>query len=346
MEEKKKALLIKLSSLGDVIFNIPLANALQKSGYEVHWLTSEKGVDVLKGNPCIDRVIIAPFYKWKRQGFFKSFREYLKILNTIRRQKYDLVIDTQGRWRSLIFSAFSGVKKRLAGSDGKEFSRFGATDIVKMPSGWNINIADKYLLYAKYLGIEGNSQDMTLPDTSAKTDRITEFLQGIDREKPVAVLSPSTTWKTKYWDKDNWKELVCEINERFNLIFTGTKKDVEYINYIRGNSGINLAGKTDILDLVELFKRSDIVISLDSGSTHLARAARAKAIIAIFCSTPESYYAPIGEKYFALGGKLECRPCHKRKCNSTNKMACTKLPEVREVLDIINKIYTGVTIQG
>ncbi|MBR6126150.1 glycosyltransferase family 9 protein, partial [bacterium] len=248
MAEKKKALLIKLSSLGDIIFNIPLANALQKSGYEVHWLVSEKGIDVLKGNPCIDRMIVAPFYKWKRQGFFKSFGEFIDILKFIRKQKYDVLIDTQGRWRSLVFSIFSGVKKRLAGSDEKEFSRFGATEIVKIPSGWNINIVDKYLLFAKHLGIEGNPYDMTLPDTSGKEDKINSFLKDIDSNKPLAVLSPSTTWKTKYWDKDNWIDLVDKISGRFNIVFTGTEKDIEYINFIRKNYGINLAGKTDILE--------------------------------------------------------------------------------------------------
>ncbi|MBR6126433.1 hypothetical protein IKQ21_01990, partial [bacterium] len=101
---------------------------------------------------------------------------------------------------------------------------------------------------------------------------------------------------------------------------------------------------TDILELIELFKRSDVIISLDSGSTHLARAAKVKSIISIFCSTPESYYAPLGDKYFALGGKLDCRPCHKRKCKSQNKMACTKLPKVGEVLEIINKMFTEVNL--
>ena len=86
-----------------------------------------------------------------------------------------------------------------------------------------------------------------------------------------------------------------------------------------------------------------MVISLDSGSTHLARAARAKSIVSIFCSTPESYYAPIGERYVALAGNIDCHPCHKRKCRK-NQMACTKLPEAGQVLNVINKLFTGVSV--
>ena len=63
MEEKKKLLLIKLSSLGDVIFNIPLANALKDAGYEVTWMVSEKGIQVVENNPCVDHTILVPVGK-------------------------------------------------------------------------------------------------------------------------------------------------------------------------------------------------------------------------------------------------------------------------------------------
>ena len=68
--EKKKVLLIKLSSLGDVVFNIPLANALKDAGYEVTWLVSERGIQVVEDNPCVDKVILAPVQKWRKRGFF------------------------------------------------------------------------------------------------------------------------------------------------------------------------------------------------------------------------------------------------------------------------------------
>ncbi len=61
METKRgKILIIRLSAMGDVIFNIPLANCLKDNGYEVHWLVSEKGYSLVKDNPCVDRVYLAP----------------------------------------------------------------------------------------------------------------------------------------------------------------------------------------------------------------------------------------------------------------------------------------------
>ena len=115
MEEKKqKVLLVKLSSLGDVIFNIPLANALKDAGYEVTWLVSEKGIQVVQGNPCVDKAILVPMKKWKERGFsFESFKEYLAILKYIRSEKYDIAIDSQMMFKSLYWMLFCGAKRRI-----------------------------------------------------------------------------------------------------------------------------------------------------------------------------------------------------------------------------------------
>ena len=337
--KKKKVLLIKLSSLGDVIFNIPLANSLKKADYEVSWLVSEKGVSVLRGNPCVDKVILAPFVKWKKSCIFSSIKEYFSILRAIRKEKYDVVIDTQGRWKSLVFSLFSGSKKRLVGSDSKEFSRYGGNEIVEIPTGWELKAVEKYLLFGKKLGIETNPNDVTLPE-SEETDinTIENLLNGIDYKKPIVVICPATTWVTKHWNKDNWKSL-CEkldASDKYNLIYTGMQSDYDYIEYINCGKNLNLAGKTSLNELIVLFRKSNLIISLDSGSTHLAWASGAKHIISIFCSTPEKYYAPIGENHIALAGNLACRPCHKRHCKKS--MECTKVPMPEEVLKLIEEI--------
>ena len=78
--KKQKVLIIRLSAMGDVIFTIPLANCLKENDYEVTWLVSEKGYSLVKNNPCVDKVILAPIEKWKKNKTpFKNFLEYLSI---------------------------------------------------------------------------------------------------------------------------------------------------------------------------------------------------------------------------------------------------------------------------
>ena len=76
-DNKQKVLIIRLSAMGDVIFTIPLANVLKDNGYNVTWLVSEKGYQLVKNNPCVDKVILAPIEKWKKSHTsFKNFLEY------------------------------------------------------------------------------------------------------------------------------------------------------------------------------------------------------------------------------------------------------------------------------
>ena len=88
-------------------------------------------------------------------------------------------------------------------------------------------------------------------------------------------------------------------------------------------------------------KRSDLLISLDSGSTHLAWATRKPKIVTIFCCTPTHLYAPIGseDKYIAITGNIPCQPCHKRVCPiKRGRNRCTLYPDYKEVLEAVHKL--------
>lgn len=337
---KKKVLIVRLSSLGDVIFNIPLAAVLKSNGYEVTWITSEKGYDIIKNNPFVDEAILAPVEKWKKQKFADNFKEYLQILKHVRSKKFDVAIDTQQLIKSFIWMFFSKAKRKLVSNEAREFSFLGGNEILNMKQDRlkDGHITARYLEYAKHLGLNVDDIKVALPPvTKETTDKLDSLLKDIDKSKPVITIAPATTWDTKHWNKDYWKEVVTKLGNNYNIIFTGTSKDNELIEYISEGRHLNLAGKTNLLELIELFRRTDLLLSLDSGSTHLAWASGHPKIISIYCSTPPTLYAPIGEKYIALTGDLECQHCHKKKCPlKTNE--CTFYPKVNEVMEAIQKL--------
>lgn len=199
-----------------------------------------------------------------------------------------------------------------------------------------------YLKFAEYLNLNITGIKATLPNSTTECiKKIDNLIINIDRTKPLIGIAPATTWDPKHWNKDNWKELVYRLEKNYTLVFTGTNNDLELIDYISGNRHLNLAGKTNLLELAEFFKRCDLVISLDSGSTHLAWAAENPKIVSIFCCTPKSLYAPIGNenKYIALSSNLNCQPCHKRHCPlKENQNQCTNYPTVDEVESAIQKL--------
>ncbi len=337
----KKILLIRLSALGDVVFNIPLANILKESGAIVHWLTSEKGFDIVNNNPCCDKTILAPVEKWKKEkNFFKNFFEYIKIIKSLRAEKYDIAIDTQLILKSFIWTKFSGAKRRIVSSSAREGAIYGGNEVIEpLFNDFKLHAVYNYFKFAKYLGLDTSKIKVTLPDYPLEIkEKADKLLIDIDKTKKNLIIAPATTWNNKHWNKDNWRELISKIDiNKYNLIFAGTKKDIELIEYIRCKKGINLAGKTNLKELIELFKKGDILISLDSGSTHLAWATGKPSIISIFTSTPKARYAPIGTKHIPLQGDLKCQPCHKKKC-PLNTDKCTNYPSSEEVFDALKEI--------
>ena len=342
--DNKKVLIIRLSALGDVMFTIPLANILKDNGYEVSWLVSEKGYQILKDNPCVDKIIFVPIERWKKdKNKIKNFKEYLEIIKQLRKEKFDIAIDNQMLWKSFRFTRFCGAKRRLIAKDAREFSQLGGNEIIPpIKEGYKLHVVKTYLKYAEYLGLNTDNIKITLPplkeETSKKAD---ELLSNTDKSKKTVIICPATTWQDKHWDKDNFKKVVENLKDKVNLIFTGMEKDKDLIEYISNGTGINLAGKTSQEELRAIFEKGDLVISLDSGSTHLAWATQKPKIISIYCATPASFYAPIGDKdkYIAIQSE-NCEPCHKRKCplKGNNKNKCTLSPTAEKVLENVYKL--------
>ena len=336
----KKVLLIRLSSLGDVIHTIPLANSLKSAGYEITWLVSEKGIQVLEGNPCVDKVILAPVQLWKKRGpSLKSFKEYLSILKQLRSEHFDIAIDVQMMLKSLYWMAFCGAKRRIISKQAREFSILGANEVIpRITEHLNSPVIRNYMKYADYLGVNTDKIKVTLPERSGEVKaKVDELLKDI--KKPLVVIAPATTWAPKHWNKDHWKKVVEGIKPNCTIVFTGGPKDNDLISYIGGDEFLNLAGKTDVMELAEVFSRADIVLAPDSGSAHLAWATQKPAVVTIFTCTPLKYLAPPGDekKYIAVTGNLPCQPCFKRKCKLANN-ACTNLPEPQEIINIVNKL--------
>ena len=325
-----KVLIIRLTSLGDVIFTLPLVNALKKAGYEVDYLVSERGVGVVEGNSAISKVHFVPLMKWRKEGF--KWNEFLNLVKKLRAEMF----------KSLFWLLLCGAKRRITFKDAREGSVFAGNEFVAPKAkfrDYNYHIVERNLDFARYLGIEPDEIKFPLPAADEVTMKaVDELLKGIDGGKKTIVIAPATTWKNKHWNVQNWKSLVEQLKDKYNLVFTGTDKDLELIDRI-GAHGLNIAGKTNLASLLEVFRRVDMVISVDSGSSNLAWSSGKPSVITIFTCTPAKRFGPYNDdkKYFTLCGKLSCQPCFKKKCRM-KECECVNYPQVDEIIKIVNSV--------
>lgn len=334
----ERILIVRLSAIGDTIHALPLVSALKKQSGKafVGWVVEKKASAFIENNPLVDKAYILKN---------KSFSEYLRVIKEIRQDGYDIAIDVQGLLKSAILMFFSGAKRRIGFDKSREFSYLLANERVYAGEEFdpNVHIIDRNLKIAEYLGV--TSSDVEYPLPKCDVDIWDKYLQNFDKDEPLVVLSPATTWETKHWGEGSWSKLLDGLSDR-QVVFTGGKQDVSLIERIIANSenknAVVLAGKTNLLELAEVFKCASVVVSPDSGSAHIAVAAKHPKVICLVGPTSENRngaYSSQGQVHINLIKNVNCRPCYKKKCPKTgNNKECMLNIDFDTVLFGINRI--------
>lgn len=337
--DKPKILIIRRSALGDTIHTLPLAKSLREKfpNAQIDWIVEDKAEKFITNNPLLDKVYVIH----KKTGGFAEFKQ---IIKQIRAEKYDIAIDTQQLLKSGVILGLSGAKRKIALSDGREFSWIFANEIIKTNRKQfdiNYHVVKRNLEIAKYLGADGEKIEFTLPNTSENDkNKAKDLLNKIDPNLKTVIISPETTWDNKHWTVDGWRKVIENLLGKVNLVYTGTSDENGLSGKIlQGFDGIiNISGKTDLFELEEVFKLADLVISVDSGSAHVAWATGVPAIVTLFFATSSKRTAPFGEKYFSIQAETPCSPCMKRKCKNKVINECVPTISPEKVVETVNKI--------
>lgn len=123
----KRILIVKLTSLGDMVFTQPLVADLQRAfpGVKIDWIADAYCADVPRWNPNIERVISAPLRGFKKKRSWAGLREIFRALRELRREKYDAVLDVHGVYKSAIVSFLARTRHRY-GYPVEELGESGA----------------------------------------------------------------------------------------------------------------------------------------------------------------------------------------------------------------------------
>lgn len=337
-----RALIISLSGLKETIYTLPLISILRQNDYDVEFLTSEKGFEVVNRNPMINRVHLAPVEQWmKKMPYMGIFEDISECTKKLKKREFDIAIDCQRTFRSLFLLGGCGAKRRLTYSNAKEFSSLGGNEnIDSNPAFQNSKIheVELNLNFARYLGLPTRSAEFLLPppnySSKTKMDKFLNFAE----EQPLVILSPNMSQGEMSWHPKNWVNLVTNIPDKFNIAIVGSSIDNSLATRLSHKNIVNLCGKTTFEDLRYIFSIAHIIISDNLENSAIAWAMNKDNVVTISTNLPAEKYNPYNlnkeNKYKTLTGTLGCQPCGQQHCqNATYK--CVHTPSVESVLNCI-----------
>lgn len=331
-----KILIIKPSGIGDIVHSLPVIYGLKILYPEskIYWLVFTKFEKLLYNTPLIDELI-----PWDRSG---GFREYKRIIKSVRKEKFDLVIDLQGLLRTAIISFFSGSKVRLAVSLLREFAWIFENPVEKFNP--EMHAVDRNYRILKYL-----SNEKALPDpvsflpwirlTNEEKDEAKKLIVsfGFDLSKPLVLFGVTSRGEHKIWPYENFVKLINLMAEKYNIIpvFLGMKQETELVKRITDRLNceyLNLTGKTELRIACAIVSFCRLVIGNDSAIIHFASALDIP-VIGLYGPTNPVQVGPYGPKGTVILKKLPCSPCGIK--TSCKNYRCMKEIKVEDVLNCI-----------
>lgn len=307
-------LLVKMSSLGDIVHTLPALVDAVRRGVRFDWVVEENYRAVPALAPGVDRVLEVAFRRWR--GAPVAFRGELGAFRRrLRACRYDMVLDAQGLLKSAVVGCWAKAEERV-GFDAASVRERVATlayhrGIAVPRDGHAIDRTRR--LFAHALGYDlpdGDSAfglDVALPDGGTIPDN-------------AVVLAHGTTWRTKHWPEPFWSSLAR---------LAANKGLVPVLPWVEGERGraVRIAAAVpgarvcppmDLGAVVQLLAASRGVVGVDSGLAHLG-AAMGRPTVMLFGPTDPVLTGCRGRLVHNLSARLACSPCASRRCRLTSQ---------------------------
>lgn len=309
----KNILVNMLVNLGDVVLTTSALDLIKKTFPDVKITALVKAIvkDAVIDNPVIDDVIIFD-YKPK----VSTFKQTRQMISEIRRRKFDLSISFDRKLRPALLTFMSGIPVRVGPSkvfdDNKSRVTILYTDVVKITHDLNqTHQAETYQeIVRKFFNIEGHGTPQFPKTFSPKAKELFAYFP---REKFKIALCVKGTFELKTWAKEYFVETVNALAERYDAEFfiVGAPSDKAYADEVIAGMNAevyNFCGETSLTDLAEIFRRTDLFITVDTGAAHIAATTGVK-MITIFGCTPVNRWRPINPNAISLTSNEPCCPC-------------------------------------
>ncbi len=326
-----RILVIRLSSLGDILHTLPAFQDLRQSfpRARLDWLIERRMSFLLAAIPGIDGIRVVDTAKLRRNPWdLSAWHEFTTLLRDLRSARYDLCIDFQGLMKTALFSFVSGAGLRIG---------FGSDLVREKPAHWlyhrkmsgrggKEHITVKNRLLAHQAGAKPSAEPPTILSHAEDQEFIESRLKAYKIERFI-IINPGAGWPTKRWPPDRYGKLASCILQQLSIpviVTTGPGETALFEEMFRQcpDSGL-FHFPVDFLKLIPLYRKATAVISGDTGPFHLACAMKVPTV-GIFGSTAPERHGPWSSVDEAVCRVLPCSFCHGRKCPT--HIECLDIP--------------------
>ncbi len=319
-------LVIRLSSLGDVLMSMPAVKSIKDHFPEarVSWLVEGSVGDLLTSQPFIDHVIPFPrsrTVKALRQGRLGLAQMELgHFIKGLRTDKFDMIVDFHGIIKSTILSMFTRGGRRVGFGRmyAKEKSHLFYHERVE-GTDRRLHKVERNMLLPRHLGVKSSVPEIDLAVRPEDAEYIDRFFEKQGISKPVFAVNPfSSKGSTfKRWDINRYVHLIRRIrnDDRAQIIVLwGPGEEDEALSLQKmSGPGVFLSCPTNVPQLLALLKKVDMYIGGDTGVMHLAAFA-GTPVVAIFGPTDVKINGPYSRKSAVVRRELTCSPCKNKEC--------------------------------
>jgi heptosyltransferase-1 len=308
-----RVLLIKTSSMGDIIHTFPALTDAGRAipGIQFDWVVEESFSQLPSWHPLVNKVIPVALRRWRKAIFSRAtYSDWQAVRQQLKEHSYDLILDAQGLIKSAWLAFFArGIR---AGLDFRS-AREGMASLVYQRQ-YTVHFYQHAIVRMRQLLSQALNYPLpqTDPDYSLKTHTFNRLVP----EQNYLVFLHGTTWASKQWPESYWialAHLAAEAGYRVK-IGGGNQQEVERAKRIANACpNVDVMPYLDIASMANCLAYAKAVVAVDTGFGHLA-AALDVPTISLYGSTDPKYTGALGTHSILLAADFSCAPCLSREC--------------------------------
>lgn len=340
----KKFLIVKTSSLGDIIHVYPVVDYLKTRfpNCQIDWVVEKRFADLVSTHPEISKTFCIDTHGWRKSPFSPhTFKEIFCLRNALQATEYDCVFDLQGNTKSAIFTflARSLHKVGFASPAVFEWPNLLVTNQRYTPPK-GLNARQEYLYLVKSFfkdTAEFHERSILLTISQEEKERIKFILEG--KKRPVVIVCAGSAWTNKQMTEDALFTLLAGVQAEIHcqfLLTWGSQSEMEAAQRLekRFPQSAFLIERLPLPTLQNLMNQVDLILAMDSLPLHLAGTTKTSTF-SIFGASKSNKFKPEGANHKAYQGQCPYGRTFERRCpilRSCPTGACIRALSGHEVL--------------